>query len=336
MKILIDIGHPADVHQFKNMIWKLEKKRHSIKIIARDKECTLELLNAYNFKYIKRPGYRGFINKIIGIFVIDLFIYKIAKKFKPDILIGSTGNLYIAQVAWLLRKPSYIFDDTEHAKFQLMLMRPFATKIFTPSCYEINLGKKQIKYNGFKELAYLHPDYFKANEKILDQLNLKKDDKYFVIRFVSWEASHDINCSGIKNKMGVVKELEKLGKVFIVSEKELPSELQEYEINIKPQHFHSLIYYSSGCISEGASVATEAALLGIPTIYSNTLSTGYIRELEKHGVLVQVSNDNLLVKIKQLLVKNGVRNIKKRLSKLIKEKEDVTDWMVNKIEESAK
>ncbi|MFW5804449.1 MAG: DUF354 domain-containing protein, partial [bacterium] len=35
MKILIDIGHPAHVHYFKNFITKMSQKGHSFIVIAR-------------------------------------------------------------------------------------------------------------------------------------------------------------------------------------------------------------------------------------------------------------------------------------------------------------
>ena len=87
MNVLIDIGHPAHVHFFKNLIKNLKKNGHSIQLIARDKEVTLALLQAYGFECIKRGElHKSLIKKALGIFSIDYTIYKIAKKFKPDII----------------------------------------------------------------------------------------------------------------------------------------------------------------------------------------------------------------------------------------------------------
>ena len=44
MRIFIDIGHPAHVHYFKNFIWKMEEKGHTIFISARDKEVSFTSL----------------------------------------------------------------------------------------------------------------------------------------------------------------------------------------------------------------------------------------------------------------------------------------------------
>ncbi|MCK4824015.1 DUF354 domain-containing protein, partial [bacterium] len=159
MRVLIDIGHPAHIHLFKNMIWNLKKKGHEIKITARDKDVALQLLDAYGFEYENRgEGYTGLFRKAIGVIKINHRLYTIARRFKPDIVIG-VHNPYIAQVGKLIRIPSIIFTDTEHAKLANYLTFPFTDVICTPSCFNKDLGKKQVRYNGYHELAYLHPNY---------------------------------------------------------------------------------------------------------------------------------------------------------------------------------
>ena len=44
MNILIDIGHPAHIHLFKNFAWEMQKKGHKILFTCRDREFLLRLL----------------------------------------------------------------------------------------------------------------------------------------------------------------------------------------------------------------------------------------------------------------------------------------------------
>ena len=92
--------------------------------------------------------------------------------------------------------------------------------IFTPNCFQKDFGKKHIRFNGFMELCYLHPNYFTPDPSVLDMLGVKKDDKYVILRFVSWGASHDIRQSGLtlEMKRKLATELSKHAKVFISSE----------------------------------------------------------------------------------------------------------------------
>ena len=76
----------------------------------------------------------------------------------------------------------------------------------------IDLGRKQLRYNGQLELAYLHPNYFSPDPSVLDEIGLNEDDTIIFLRFVSWTASHDVGEHGVKRKIDLVNELAKFGK----------------------------------------------------------------------------------------------------------------------------
>jgi len=63
MRIVIDLGHPAHVHYFKNFIEIMKSKGHDFLIAARDKDVTHKLLSSYGIKYKSRGRGR---NKLIG------------------------------------------------------------------------------------------------------------------------------------------------------------------------------------------------------------------------------------------------------------------------------
>lgn len=339
MNILVDIGHPADFHFFKNAICKLESDGHKVKITAREKEMTTKLLEAYGFKYHNLGiNQKGLGNKAIGMVKTDFKMYRIAKSFNPDILTG-VHNPYIAHVSRLMKKQSVIFTDTEHAKLASILTFPFSTAICTPSCFKNKIGKKQIRYNGYHELAYLHPSYFKPDDSILNEIGLQKNDRFIVVRFVSWDASHDVGHHGIQNKIRLVKELEKYGRILITSESKLPVELEPYKILLSPEKIHDLLYYATLYVGEGASMASEAAVLGTPAIYLNPLRLGYTDEEEyKYGLLFNYSDPekeygNIVKKIHELFQKSDIKEEwRKKKEYLFNDKIDVTKFVVETIE----
>lgn len=331
MRILIDINHPADVHQFKHMIWALEKEGAKFLLIARDKEHVYGLLSHYGFKFVKRPAYNGLM-KFIGIFNIDRIILKYARKFKPNILIGGPGDLYIAHVAKLIGKPSLIFDDTEFSTIQNWLTFPFSTKIITPNCFWSNLGKKQVRYNGYHELAYLHKNYFKPNKKIVKDYDINPELPYIIIRLVSWQASHDLNKNELTNILSDIYKLEKYGKVYITSERPLTNELKKYTLNIKPYDIHHVLSFATLFIGESSTMASEAAILGVPAIFISNSQRGYTKELEeKYGLVHYFENqEEAFEKAFSLLKdKNSIKKYMKNHAKMLKETIDVTKWMVN-------
>lgn len=340
MRILVDIGHPAHIHFFKNAIWKLKSDGHEIEITAREKEMTTRLLEAYGFEYHNLGKNRKtMVKKAIYMLEIDLKIYKIAKYFNPDILIG-IHNPYVAHVSTLLKKPSLIFTDTEHAKLASILTFPFSTLICTPSCFKDNLGKKQIRYNGYHEYSYLNPKYFTPDPSVIEKVGLKEDEKFIIVRFVAWNASHDVRDKGISDPLEVINALEQYGKVFITSEKDLPVELSPYKIEILPEKIHHLLYYALLYFGESATMASESAILGTPSIFISTSRRGYTDELEeKYGLVYNFSDPvngqkQALNKAIELLKKEDLKNEWKRQRDLmVSGKIDVTDFIVDLIKE---
>jgi predicted glycosyltransferase len=348
MKIMVGVGHPKGVHFWKNIIHNLESDGHEVKIVAREKDITLHLLNAYGFEYeVIGKNYKGLIKKAYGMLESDLKMLKVAKEFKPDIL--ASGAPYLAHVSKLIGKPYIGFSDTEHARLTSWLSFPFADVICTPSCFKKKIDpKKHITFNGYFQLAYLHPNYFKPDPSVLDDLGLSKNDKFIIMRFGSWSATHDTHSSGIKlnSELIFVKSLEQYGYVFITSERALPLALQKYRLNIRPENIHSLLSFAQLYIGEGETMAAESAILGTPAIdiEAITLKQGTIDITAIHGNADELVNkyklmfafsdqNKALEKATKLLEDNELKKkwMKKR-EKLLRDKIDVTAFMTEFIE----
>ena len=332
MRILIDMGHPGHVHFFKNFIWEMEKKGHTVLITARNKEITLDLLSKYHFDFIPVGRQKsGKFNLIKEWVLRDLQILKIAREFHPDFLMG-IGNPSVAHVAKLLSKKSLVFTDTEHAKFANGVTFPFADVICTPSCFNYDAGPKQVRYNGYHELAYLHPNRFTPNPDVLTELGLAEGDPFIIVRFVSWQASHDVGQHGIRDKVGLVKALEQYGRVLITSEGALPPELQPYQIRVSPEKLHDLLYYATLYVGEGGTTASEAVMLGTHAIIVSTLSKycGVRTDLNQYDLLwISESDEYTINKAIELLQNVDLKALGRyNRSRLIAEKIDVTALMV--------
>lgn len=340
MRIMVDIGHPAHVHFFKNFIWEMEKRGHSFLITARDKDVTIRLLQAYGFDFqvVGKIG-RGKLNLIKEWIGRDWQIFKLARKFKPDVLTG-ISNPCASHVSRLIGAKSVIFNDTEHAKLGNRVTHPFAHVICTPSCFKKNLGRKQTRYNGYHELAYLHPNYFTPDPSIYSDLGLSPNQKFSVIRLVGWQAVHDIGQHGLslKDKQRLVNTLGDFGKVFISSEQPLSPELEPYRLTLPSAKFHDVLYYASLCVSEGGSTASEAAVLGTPSIHVSTTAKycGNFYELQDlYGLLYAFDVSAQAVdKAIELVNLPNVKNVwQAKRNVMLREKIDVTDFMVKYIEE---
>lgn len=334
MRILIDIGHPAHVHLFRNTVNQLACNGHNVFITARNKQMIRELLDQYQLHYtIRHNSRKGVAAKLIGFIIITLQLLKQYKRNKSDLLVGGVGNAYISLLSFLTRTPSIIFDDTEHAQSELFFIIKFADCIVTPDCYLKSLGSKHIRYKGYHELAYLHPNRFTPDPSILDLLGVQKDEKYIILRFVSWNASHDVGHSGlsIEIKMKAVKELSKYAKVFISSEGELPDDLKTYQIKIPPEKMHDALAFATLFVGEGATMASECACLGTPAIYVNSLEVGYCTEQGgKYKLVYNYRNSEGVIEkaIELLNTPNLKEEFQNRRQKMLSDKIDVTAFLV--------
>lgn len=337
MRIMIGVGHPKHVHFRKNVIRNLLNNGHEVKIVARKKDITLQLLDAYGFDYeVVGTNYKGLIKKAYGMMESDIKLLNIARKFKPDILVG--GSPYLGHVSRLIGKPHIGFTDTEHATLTNCLSNPFSDVICTPSCYKGRIDpKKHVCYDGYEELAYLHPNYFKPDPSVLEEVGLSKQDRFIIVRFVSWNASHDFKQTGLcVEKSKYISKFEQYGRVFISSESQLPPDLEKYKLKINPEKFHSLLSYAHLYFGEGGSTATEAALLGTPSIHISTTAIfcGVFDDLLKYNLVYSFDDDRKALQkaISILSDKKSKEMWIHRKNNMLKEKVDVTRFITELIE----
>ncbi len=340
MKILVDIGHPAHVHYFKYAIRALEKKGHEFLITTRDKEVTLDLLRRYEFPYVcTGKNKKGTFNKFLTMIRNDRAIYQEARRFQPD-LFFSFFSPFAAHVGALMRKPVIGFTDTEFAKFSIRLTLPYTDHVFTPDTFETAFGPKQIRFKGHMEGFYLHPHYFQPDDRIWMELGMEKGEPFSVMRFVSFNAGHDAGETGIseKAKYEIANLLSNNSRLFISSEDGLPREFEPYRIRVTPDKFHSLLSYAQLYVGEGITTASESALLGVPSVLVNTLTTGYIKEHEKNQLVFRYDNAAAaLEKIKELSSGQIDRNIfKERAAQAAQSHIDCTAFLVWVLDEFPK
>lgn len=335
MKILIDIGHPAHVHYFKNFTKIMCLKHNEVLFTCRDKDVTIELLKYYQFDYISfGKTYTKLSGKLFGLFWFTLRLLLISLKYKPDIILNAT--FYGAFVARILRKPHISIEDTFN-KESTKLFMPFTNVVLTGNYPHPSLGEKEVKYAGYQELMYLHPNFFTADKNVLKLLGLNEDEKYVILRFVAWKASHDFGHKGIsyENKVKAIIEFGKYAKVFISSESELPKELQRFKINIPSQKLHDALAYATLLWAESFTMPSECSMLGTPSIINHNSKSFYLFEQEnKYGLCFNFTESE---KDQQKAIEKGIELLKspdlkevwqKKRQKLLYDKIDVTAFLV--------
>jgi uncharacterized protein len=289
MRYLFDLGHPAHVHYFKFIIKSLKLNGNEVIVTARNKDVTFALLESEKIKYTSRgKGANSTFGKLLYLIWGSLLLTWIGKRNKVDMYIGF-GSPYAAFASFVNGKKSVILDDTENALLGQSFYRRFATTILSPDSFSKDFGMKHSKFKSFMELFYLHPEVFSSTVEERDENSIA------LLRFVGWNAAHDAGHNGIslEAKKRIVEKLETFGfKVYISSEDKLPDSLQKYALKINPADMHEFLSLCSLLVGESATMASEAAMLGVPAFYFDNEGRGYTDALQKKYDLVFNYNES--------------------------------------------
>lgn len=338
-RFLFQLNHPAHYHLFKNTIKALSGRGHSIKIAIKDKDILKELVRDYDFVQLSTGYRKKNICSIIGSVVIrDMKLLKIAKEFKPDLMIGTSPE--IGHISMIEKSPALFFgEDDVNLSLSMylgaMTCYPLFNTIISP--YGVNNSiwkRKTVYYHGFQELSYLHPNRFQPYRS---KVEVPLDKKYFFIRFANLRAYHDINAKGISDTLAskLIEILKSQGEVLISSERALPAEFQDFEFQENKQDIHHYLYYANLFIGDSQTMAAEAGVLGTPFIRYNDFvgKISYLNELEykyKLGFGYKTNQTyEMLNKIQELANMVDIKNeFQKRREKMLSEKIDVSAFMV--------
>ncbi|ARN73027.1 DUF354 domain-containing protein [Oceanicoccus sagamiensis] len=335
MKVLFDVNHPAHVHFFKWPIKLLKEQGVDVVITSRKKDVALKLLAEMGVDSLvlssQGSGVLGLLKELL---IRNFRLYKVVKQERPDVML-SVGGTFIAHVGLLTRVPSLVFYDTENAILQNGITYPFATEVHVPECYEGSVPKKkERRYKGYHELSYLHPDYFTPDKAIAEASGVDLSRNNYLIRLVSWQASHDIGEQGWSEEVlsRVIERLSKQGKVLISTEADLPERFAQWIYDGKASDLHHVIAFCSMVVGESPTLASEAAVLGVPAIYVHDQGLGYTNEQEKkYGLVKNVFSlewDLLSVSIDQILSADSNLYLEQR-KLLLDETIDVVGYVVN-------
>ncbi len=336
MNILFDINHPVDVNFFKNSIVSLDENGHNVFITFRNRgklESILRYeLKGYNIVKIGEHA-KGFVSKVITQLNRDRKIISYIRKNSIDLVVcfGSTAAIS----AWWCRKPYLAFDDDFEYKIPFFHANWFSTKHIYPDtiAYE---NSKTVKYKGFKELAYLHPNYLKTDKSILSNYNLKENKYVFVREIDSVSLNYQDENRILEN---IIEHIQKRGLKILLSleNKNKKAYFKDKDCIVLEEpvtDIYSLMYHALFAISSGDTVARETALMGVPTIYTGGRSMAVNEQLVAEGLFFEITDlEKLRNKIDEIDI-SFREKFKHDIVETINTKwEDTTQIILNLIEQ---
>ncbi|NVO08495.1 MAG: DUF354 domain-containing protein [Bacteroidales bacterium] len=334
MNILFDLLHPADVNLFKNAIYNLSKEGYKVYLTYRQRGV-LDLIaksELPEFDIVSLGVHRkSLFGKIFSIIQREVLAFRFLRKNKIKLV--ACQGLTCGVACKLLGVKILHYDDDSEYRITFLLGKWFSDIDVMPDFMPVN-GKNFLKYKGFKELAYLHPDYFTPNEEILADYGLQANG-YVFIREISNVSVNYLNRQGLLPE--IVKYLkEKNIKILLsIENKELVNDFKESCIILKEpiKHLYSLIYHSRFVISSGDTMAREACLLGNPCIYTGGRIMQANKKFTDIGVMLKIEGVEQVYKTIDMIMDTSIKQrAREKMVELIRnEFEDTNTIIINQI-----
>ena len=342
MKILIQVGHPAQFHFYKNAISLWQAKGHNVRLLIKTKDVLEKLAIASGFNYVifEYKNYNK-SSKIEMLKMVSSRFFSYIKQmliFRPDIIIAPDPIL--AKISRFYKSTFIAVSEDDYHIINTLahLLFPSANAIFAPRVCDFSPWQsKKVEYEGYMKLAYLHPKRFIANKELI-QPYLRDNNPYVLIRLVALTAYHDEHIEGIDNTLldRIISRFEGMGySVYISSEKELSERYRIYRLTSPVDLIHHIMAFASFLVCDSQSMAVEAAMLGIPSIRFNDFAgkISVLEELEhKYELTYGIKTDQperLFEKINELLAIPNLREeFQFRRRKMLADKIDVTAFLV--------
>jgi hypothetical protein len=337
-RVLVDINHPAHVHLFRHFIHEMKTRGYEVIVTAKRVPSITSLLRNYKIAYIDiGPKKDGMLQKYIYEFVHVLRLVWLVLRQRVDVGIGVSMALPI--VSKLTRMKAFALDDDDLTVTPIFgSFISVADVILTPSSLAFeDRGPNRIVHDSFHELAYLHPNRFRPDPGVLNEVGLAPGEPFFIMRFNAFKAHHDTGAQGLtlEQKKQLIGLLLPYGRLFITTEREIEPELRAYQLPIAPEKIHSLMYYATLFVGDSQTMVSEAALLGTPSIKLNSFA-GHLsvpNEIEeRYGLcyaFLPSDFTGMIHKIQELLATPDLKvEWQKRKDNMLADKIDLTSFLI--------
>jgi hypothetical protein len=341
VRALIDITHPSLAHVFRPVWAAWTAEGHECRVVARDKDVTLELLRDFGIPYVVMGAVgRTQIGRVRELLAREARVLALARRFRPDLIIGTSAHA--GRVArWVGAKSAVLNDDDAAAvPFFRWLSYPFASAIITPSCLAHEKhGRRHLTYPSYHALFYLHPARFEPDPKVRAELGVPAGGRFGIVRLSALAAHHDAGMRGLDASL-VTRLREALPadvRLFVTSEKPLPVELSGWRLPVAPARLHHAVALAEFVLGDSQTMTAEAAVLGVPAFRVNDFvgRISYLRELEDYGLAFGFrpgQEEQALAAVQDVVRRPDRREVfAERRRRMLAERIDPLPWLLGQV-----
>ncbi|NHN43188.1 DUF354 domain-containing protein [Halorubellus sp. JP-L1] len=343
-RILFNVGHPAQVHLFRNAIAELQARGHETLVASRHKEVTVDLLDAYDIEHVPMTEQAdSFGGLMVEMLRNERRLLGLAREFEPDVIVSRLAPPPV-HVSKLVGCKNVIVCDTLKGSTAMRRINHALTlrwvdRILVPDQFELDVDPLKRRHLAIQELAYLDPEHFEPDPSVLADHGIDPEEPYFFLRLAGWDAYHDAGQQGlsVEGIRELVAFLEDHGTVYLSAENGVPDDLAHLTLSTPPEDVHHVMYYADLYLGDSGTMSAEAAILGTPAIRTNSYvgNTGEMvyRTLGDYGLLHSIATEREAIETAKALAVDppSADEIERRRERLFREQLDVTGTMVDEI-----
>ena len=319
--VVIDILHCAHLNLYTYAIETLTRENIAVHVVLRPRGNLISIFEK-EFPYMPYvligKHNKTMFGKMLDLIKRDVAFLKYLSKINFEV---GVGGLNLIQITRFFGKPSIIFVDDIEYKLTYHLIKAFAPWILIPKVIPAQ-GKNLLKYNGFKELAYLHPNHFKPNKKALEPYNLNPYEYVFIREVSSASLNYNRLEQGKLSKILDFIEDRDLKILLSLEDKSLISLFRDHCIILKEpvDDIHSLLHFAAFTVTSGDSMARESCLLGTPAVYTGARDMAINTELIKRSCMFKVEEEKSIEDTIDFIINNDIKKeVEAKIKQAIKE-----------------
>lgn len=309
--VVIDIIHFPHVNFYKHAIKSLTEKNIDVHVILRPRGRLISIFQKEcpDVRYVIIGEYKKtIVSKLFGIIERDIAFLNHLRKIDFEVGTGISSDS-LAHTTHFFKKPYINFgDDIEYKLGYYYLVHPFSTRDVMPKCVPA-YGKNFLKYPGFKELAYLHPNYFKPNKEALKPYDLNPYEYVFIREASNASLNYrKMEMGNLSKILDFLKEND-LKIILSIEDKSLVNLFKDHCIILEEpvEDIHSLLSYANFTISSGDSIARESCLVGTPAIYTGGRDMAINNELIKRSCMFKVEDEDSIRNAMDYMINNDIK-----------------------------
>lgn len=291
MRILVVVSRPSHAHFYRQAVVSLRDLGHEVTLLALG-TATSELLDGFDITHTAlSPGSSpaGPARKVLSVLRELVGTYR-----KPPDVVTAVDCGPLVRLASLFDARTVLFPDGSTACRGYTAW--FVDEVHVPRTASEASRARQVTYDGRYELSYLHPSVFEPDTDRLREAGIDPEETYYLSQLPSKERGPaETDGPSATTRRLVRSYLDDNGRCLQLTADGAVRDLSNGRSVAPATVCHDALACADLYLGTDARRASEAALVGTPTLLTASEPVPEVADLKEYGLLDVVREDVALL-----------------------------------------